>query len=382
MVDLNNAQVLLLVLVVQQLIAAAAWLLAVQTRVAPRVPGRAWAAAGLLAAFVLLLALLPQGTRQGLTHVLPNALSPVMYFAMRIGLQALFRGPQQPREHLAVAAVALVCAIGGQWVGAAPAWDILYSSLLNAYCLVRAQQCVFPLASAELGRRSTQVLLLPIGVLAVVFALRAVAALTMPGEVAVPLTTPTESNLIVLTLFLCFGVLIHLMLGMTAALRMVNHMRQLAARDPLTGLLNRRGLATQWEGLVKPCCALAVDVDHFKRINDQHGHAMGDAALRHLAELLRREARTLDLAVRVGGEEFLLMLTGTGLAGGLLIADRVRQSVQDRPMRLGELTLPMTVSVGVAEGQNAEAMDALIARADAALYQAKREGRNRVVQAD
>jgi diguanylate cyclase (GGDEF)-like protein len=162
-------------------------------------------------------------------------------------------------------------------------------------------------------------------------------------------------------------------------------LERISITDGLTGLVNRRrlmeALATEVERanrMQHPCAVLMVDVDHFKQFNDTYGHPAGDAVLARVAALLRESIRTIDVAGRYGGEEFLLVLTETTMAGALEVAERIRANLQTEVFDGGRIT----VSVGAAEfpegGQSAEA---LIMSADLALYQAKKDGRDRVVQA-
>jgi diguanylate cyclase (GGDEF)-like protein len=124
---------------------------------------------------------------------------------------------------------------------------------------------------------------------------------------------------------------------------------------------------------------LMIDVDHFKSINDQYGHAVGDSALRHLTDVLRRETREIDLLGRVGGEEFVVLLPSSSLAKAASIAERIRGRVAASALEWGERSIEMTVSIGVATQQsNDQTIDDIMARADAALYRAKASGRNRV----
>ncbi len=167
----------------------------------------------------------------------------------------------------------------------------------------------------------------------------------------------------------------------------------LARTDPLTGLLNRRELwrlgtqaIEQARRYGQPLSLLLVDVDHFKPVNDQHGHASGDAVIVELAGLCQRQLRAADAAARIGGEEFALLLPQTTLAQAQGLAERLRQRVQAHAITVqglsGSAQLQMTVSVGCAQWQPAmPGLDALIAAADVALYEAKRGGRNRVMPA-
>jgi diguanylate cyclase (GGDEF)-like protein len=156
-----------------------------------------------------------------------------------------------------------------------------------------------------------------------------------------------------------------------------------AVLDPLTGLLNRKALAGRFVEIAQqaaltgqPICLIAMDLDHFKRVNDEHGHARGDAVLKDAAYLLRKSLRSFELIYRLGGEEFLIVLPGVPISEGRSIAERVRTGIEDA--RPGGL--PVTVSLGVAAAVGADvAFEPLFRAADEALYEAKRTGRNRVV---
>lgn len=160
----------------------------------------------------------------------------------------------------------------------------------------------------------------------------------------------------------------------------------LAMHDALTGLLNRRSFAELGERELARArrtgaaiAALMLDIDHFKHVNDTFGHPAGDRVLADLAAGLKRWLRAGDLVSRYGGEEFCLMLPSTGAADALAVAERIRAGVAASPM--GALPTAVTVSIGVAAFNGLHAVDlaAIIACADEALYQAKRDGRNRVV---
>lgn len=171
------------------------------------------------------------------------------------------------------------------------------------------------------------------------------------------------------------------------ASRLQAELAEAADTDPLTGLANRRrveALARPWvedpEGALS---ALMIDVDHFKRVNDQYGHDAGDEALVWLGSHLRVEARASDLVGRLGGEEFVMLLPGTRLAEALVLAERLRATVAATPADLGGgIEWPLTISVGVAERRPGDTeVRSLLRRADDAMYEAKRSGRNRVVAA-
>jgi diguanylate cyclase (GGDEF)-like protein len=127
---------------------------------------------------------------------------------------------------------------------------------------------------------------------------------------------------------------------------------------------------------------LMIDLDRFKEINDSHGHLAGDAVLRQMGEILRHEARSVDIAARYGGEEFVIVLPDTAMEGGLIFAERVRVRVAEHLFSSSGGPLRVTVSVGVSmfPDEGLETADAVIARADDALYRAKASGRNRVMR--
>lgn len=170
-----------------------------------------------------------------------------------------------------------------------------------------------------------------------------------------------------------------------ALARYQSRIEEMASTDKLTGLLNRHAFAILAVKLLaehrrepRPVAVLLADIDRFKEINDRHGHLAGDAVLEAVAQVLQRRLRASDLAVRWGGEEFLLLLKGCELDEARRIAEDLRQAVAASPVAAGKLAIPVTISIGVSQFDGKESMDRLIGRADEALYAAKHGGRNRV----
>jgi diguanylate cyclase (GGDEF)-like protein len=158
-----------------------------------------------------------------------------------------------------------------------------------------------------------------------------------------------------------------------------------AVIDPLTGMLNRTALARRVEELAQqsqvtrqPIGLIAGDIDHFKQINDSHGHAAGDAVLKDVAYELRRTLRAFDLFYRTGGEEFLVLLPGADLAHTTELAEALRAAVAQDP--LGGHRVSMSFGAAASAPDQVFEYEAVFAQADAALYQAKHSGRNRVCQ--
>lgn len=153
--------------------------------------------------------------------------------------------------------------------------------------------------------------------------------------------------------------------------------------DELTGIFNRRFLLTQLSALVsgarrhdRPLSIVMLDVDHFKDVNDRHGHAAGDLVLAAVATTMRDRLRAEDWVGRLGGEEFLALLPDDDAAGAATVAETLRASVEGMGVRVGEDVLRVTVSVGWATLEGDEGPEDLLRRADDALYEAKRAGRN------
>lgn len=208
--------------------------------------------------------------------------------------------------------------------------------------------------------------------------------------------------------------LLELAVGMASPFLQIGRLRRLSRVDPLTGALNRRGLdevfpevrpavvaapvasgegsaAAPGEGSAaaapgevsreEALSVVLVDIDHFKLVNDEHGHAAGDEALIAVVQRLGGSCRKGDAVVRLGGEEFVLILPGARMRDAERIAERARRAIEASPVATSGGPLPLTISAGVAERRPGEGRDSLLRRADEAMYEAKRQGRNRVVLA-
>jgi diguanylate cyclase (GGDEF)-like protein len=170
----------------------------------------------------------------------------------------------------------------------------------------------------------------------------------------------------------------------------VDRLEEELLRDSLTGALNRRGLQREAVPVFADACQqeqpvslICLDIDHFKYVNDAHGHDVGDAVLRILVATIQPHLRIGDRVARMGGEEFAVLLPGTGQEAALAVAERLRRSVEESSVSLADGALRFTCSFGVAGRRPDETeLAPLLTRADHALYEAKRSGRNRVCRAD
>ncbi len=161
-----------------------------------------------------------------------------------------------------------------------------------------------------------------------------------------------------------------------------------ARTDPLSGLLNRRGLMEKLQEIIHAATengqtfsAILLDIDFFKKINDTYGHVVGDSAIRYLARILKNETKGQDLVARIGGEEFVIILPGTPYDSAMHVAENIRRKVEQKVLsvRFKNQPLRFTLSAGIAVYQIDEPIEELFERADKALYLAKARGRNKVV---
>ncbi len=158
---------------------------------------------------------------------------------------------------------------------------------------------------------------------------------------------------------------------------------QLALKDPLTGIPNRAAMDDTLNREIKlahrngtPLSLVSFDLDHFKNVNDHYGHSNGDAVLKKFVRTVKQCIRETDMLCRYGGEEFTIILSHTDRNGAIRLSERIREAVEKTPYRTKEMTIPITVSIGVAHLTLDDSPTSLFNKADAALYQAKTDGRN------
>jgi len=228
-----------------------------------------------------------------------------------------------------------------------------------------------------------------LGIMATLSIGRIVSAPSLPDGAQLLTTTPLQAFFVGSYGFMVLSLTVGFVLLVSERLR--DQLQQLLNHDELTGVLSRRALFQQAlhelqraRRTQRPLTLLVMDIDHFKQINDRHGHLMGDSVLRDFAARVRQELREVDLVGRFGGEEFVVVLPDTGPDDACVVADRIRCS---RPV--DPSLVPVTVSIGLAtstpadlQEAAAQTLESLITRADRALYQAKATGRNQVVVAD
>jgi diguanylate cyclase (GGDEF)-like protein len=347
-----------------------------------RVSLRIWGTVLLLQSLGWLLAALRGRIGDGWSIVLANGLLIASYAETARALRLLLGVPQR-RAWLA--GIGLAAWLGIVWFGVvAPDYRTrvyIAAALLGCYLAM----LLWPLRHALRpgGSSAQRVMLTVLAGAAAAWGLR-LHELGTTAQVGLLLATPGNVvNMVYGALEPVFASIGFLLMYNEAAQA---ELRRLARTDPLTGTLNRLALDEEGQRLFgqdAALVALMLDADHFKAINDRFGHAVGDRVLAALASGIGALLRPGDVLGRAGGEEFLLLLPHTGLAGALELAEGLRAHVATMSLELDGQVQPITVSIGAAERTAGDRdVAALVRRADRALYEAKRAGRNRVVAAD
>ena len=354
---------------------------------------RFWSAfAGLsVTAFALLalaLALQPrEPATAGLLRAGGNFSGMLALVALQRGVWYFIGRPATHTGH----GLLIVAALLASWLGLDPAAGAVRVAVLSGV------QAVLVVATArdlhgyaahglQLPSRWRWLLPLPLLVAAAAFTSRGLLALWSPATVATAMTAHSALNVGSTFLYVLLSLSMHALLMALVVIRLITHLQRLSRHDGLTGLLNRRSLEEELTAQVQRSrrsgetfCVLMLDADRFKEINDQHGHATGDRALKHLSAQLRGHMREVDRVARFGGEEFVVLLPGLGLAAAQQVAERLRRLVAAAPLVDGDSIIALSVSIGVAEWAGAqEEPSRLLVRADTAMYRAKRDGRDQV----
>lgn len=368
---------------------AAAWFVYARFGADDREAAAHWGAFNALVGSGILLVLLRDDTRGWWAYVGSSLCLLGAFLVGWRGVAALMHAPQQLRLQISVFAVA---AGGVLWAGPglehAPV-RVFFTYVGGAVMIVAGHLQFGDAVLAEFKGRFAAVLRATTLGTALVLALRGLQQLLWPDH-GLELQAGEAANLPQFLAFLVMAAGFNFSCLGAQLLRYVRRLRELTLRDPLTGLLNRRAfndeLQREWQRMRRmgaPLVVTAFDLDHFKAINDGHGHDSGDLVLVRVARLLREASREVDLVARLGGEEFAVVMPGTTLEQGLLVAERMRQGLASLPLlSQAGAALCVTVSVGVADALDGDGdAHATLRRADEALYRAKRDGRNRVCQA-
>ena len=339
-----------------------------------------WAGALLLGGAGYALFLLRGRVPDALSVVLGNALLSAMFSGLTAAVQR-FQG-RTPRWLLLLAPVAMAGLMA--WFLSSFTLRIVLANTLmaaQALWLLWSLQAHEPAARGRGARLLVAGLALEAGMLLV----RSVSAAAFAQQSDTILFGNTVQTLTFMVAFIALMVtsMGFVFMGKERADQLN---RRLAAQDELTGMANRRSIIAALDRDVarclrtrEPLALMMVDVDHFKQVNDRHGHQAGDAVLRHVANVLRQRVRAQDIVGRYGGEEFLLVLPDTLREGAYQLAQQLCAAVAATPCVWGRESIAVTVSIGVFGGrlEPQDHWDLLLHAADSALYRAKQAGRNR-----
>jgi diguanylate cyclase (GGDEF)-like protein len=351
-----------------------------------------WAAFGGLSAvsFALLTAALHQRVPLDAEEVRAagNLCGIVAFLALQRGIWLFVGEPPRIRAHLLAFGVVLVAT----YIGLDPAAGALRVSLNSGVLSLLAASMARDLhryARDQLHLDRPWLMAVPLLAAVFGFGFRGIRAALWPDTVALQMTTDSVLNVGSAFGYVVIALTFHATLMALVVARLLADLQHRSRHDGMTGLLNRRAVEEAMQAQMQRSrrtgetfAVLMFDLDHFKVINDRFGHVVGDAALKHAAVLLKAGMREIDIVARVGGEEFLALMPGATLDTAQPVAERLRSALDATPLALDSASVALSVSIGIAQWTDPyEDASRLLVRADAALYQAKLQGRNCVVAA-
>lgn len=342
-----------------------------------------WGVFMLLTGVGFLLAAQRGEPRTWLAYVGSNICWISGYVSLRRGLECFHRLPVRDAEHLVtLGIIVLAFAVVGPEVERS-AWRVVLAYGGGAWIMVRVLLVVNSATRREFGLRTSIALGVPALLMIAMFSVRTLEQLIDPTRV-LEMQNVTASNRNMLFGYLAGAAMFNFSFMGLVTMRLVRRLSEQARLDPLTGLPNRRAFeelfAGEWGRLRRGgpgFAVLALDLDHFKRINDAHGHLVGDAVLAQTAQRLRQAARQIDTVARTGGEEFIVLVPQADQQGAFSAAERLRLAVRSEAFTTVRGDLSVTLSIGVAIARADEGDPrTVLQRADRALYDAKTAGRD------
>ncbi len=379
---------LLFALLTHAVIVGVWWAAGSQLSLSSKAAGH-WMLGAMAHGTALILYLLDDRLHGSAHNILADALVVIGFVAMRRGLQWFMRKERTDSEHLITgamqAALAAAVFVPLDWPGA----SAVLSSVLVGWVCLRTSLEAYAIFHHEFGSAAPWVVVTPLLSVVVIMVARVAYVVLGLGQPNPLWNHNPVAQIALILVFLFLAITLNFALGYAVVIRLVRKLQHLSQHDGLTGLLNRRAMeylldreAQRLQRFGQPYVVMLVDIDHFKRVNDKMGHAVGDAVLASVARTLSEQAREVDRVGRFGGEEFCVLLPHTQREGALLAAERFREAVRKHPVPWGNESVMVTISVGVAAASDpTETVEALLHRADQAMYRAKAQGRDRVILA-
>ncbi len=351
---------------------------------------RHWLASSVSTGLALSLLMLPSIGSESLRIILSGALVVIGAVTLRRGLQYFLKLRQTDGVHLAlglgVATFNIAVSLPRQWVNLA---EVL-NCLAVGWILGRTAWESFQPLKEEFKVATAWVHTLLLSAAVAVFGLAALTHMAPAWPWPWLSWAEDTSRFAMVFASVTLSIMTSFLLGYMVVTRLVRRLEHLSHHDGLTGLLNRRAIEylldredQRLQRFGDPFSILLVDIDHFKRINDRLGHAAGDAVLCAVARTLQASAREVDRVARYGGEEFCILLPHTLQEGAVQAAERLRTAISQIDVPWNDEHIAVSISTGLAcADEPGESLQSLLRRADDALYQAKSQGRNRVVLAN
>jgi diguanylate cyclase (GGDEF)-like protein len=382
---LTSTAFLLAVILTQQGFFGLVWALGAGLDLARRASIH-WGVAALAVAAGMVLVLLRERMHPWLGFFLANALMTLAFVMLRRGLHVFMGRPTRDLEQSVLMLGVCGVVAGAVWLGAPAYVTATTVSLAIAWTVGRVAWEVGHRLADEFGVATARACAAPLALVAGLFGLRGVLAPVFRQQVGQSLAVDTSSNAVLVFVFLALGLVVNATLAAIVVVRLVRRLEHSSDHDALTGLLNRRGMerilqreSARHERFGQGYALLMLDIDHFKAVNDRHGHAAGDAVLAGVSKALLLASREVDRIGRIGGEEFCVLLPSTDLDGAEQVARRMLDAVRALRVAVDGAELAVTVSIGVGvAGGPEEALEAVRQRVDRALYAAKVLGRDRI----
>lgn len=309
----------------------------------------------------------------------------VGFCCLRWGQQSLFKLPLTVSFDLTVLSVTTLCMF------LFPPKQAFASYLMVIACLGAFTIFSFIVADNYRAVRKTisvyyaTLITLPYAIVSLFFLVRGLLIIIYHDNQQLIVELTSLNSQLISWLYLSFILIINCMLFANALTRLVYKIRKLANKDQLTGLWNRHALSARlkvvddlWQRNQQCYSLLILDLDHFKKINDTFGHLAGDAAIRHVADLLKNTLRKVDFICRYGGEEFLIVLPATNADQAYLVSEKIQASLNKNHLKWQQQHIGVKASIGFATIRDNQSVEQLLQITDDAMYQAKQQGRNTI----